>query len=594
MTLQCESDNQYFIDAKNYAQGMIDGNIIANKKRRQSAERFFRDLENPKWDFRSDQFDFVIDLMEHTIVHQQGEALDGTPLRGEPLVLTAWQKFCIVNILGFFNAGTQLRRIHEVLIMVPRKQGKTAFAAAFGWALSVLEAASGSKLYIVANSLKQTMEAFSFIEYNISRLGDASFRVRDNNSEHSISKQFDNGDSLYIQALASDEKRLDSLNCNLLILDELHAFKSAKRYKLMKDATKAYRNKLLIGISTAGDIPNGFLAQRVKYAAKVLDQTIVADDYFFFIAEADEDENGDIPDFTNPKVLAQANPSAGITVAMEDLLTDAEMAQNDPQTRLEFFNKTLNVFTASQRAYFDIEDFKQSDAKYDWSLAELAKLPIKWYGGADLSKLHDLTAAALFGSYGDVDIIITHAFFPRIAAHEKANQDGIPLFGWADDGWLTMSNTNTVLYDDIVKWFVEMRTLGFTIKKVGFDKKFGREFFLKMRKSHFKIVDQPQYYYKKSEGFRRIEVKAKNRELYYLHSDAYEYCVGNVQAIDQVDDMIKYDKIDGQSGNQRIDLFDASVFAAVQRLEDLTKAQNADAWLHAGEGNPRKEVKNYE
>ncbi|WP_407894672.1 terminase large subunit [Lacticaseibacillus sp. N501-2] len=584
-----------FETATAYARGVIDGSIPANRLRVQAGQRFLDDLKRTdEFDIRAEDANFVIDLIENVFVHQQGEDLEGRPMRGRPLLLTDWQKFCIVNMLCFYRKGTDLRRFHEVLIMIPRKQGKTTFAAALGFALSLLEARSGSKLYVLANSLKQTMESFSLLKFNIDRFHDSTYQIRDNNSEHSITKDFGEDGSIYIQALASDEKRLDSLNANLLILDELHAFKSAKKYILMKNAQKAYRNKLLIGISTAGDVPNGFLAQRVEYAKKVLSGSIKDDEYFFFICQADQNEEGDVDDFTSDEVLIKSNPSVGVSVSLDDLKRDAEMAQNDPQTRLEFFNKTLNVFTASQRAYFDIEDFKQSDAKYDWSLAELAKLPIKWYGGADLSKLHDLTAAALFGSYGDVDIIITHAFFPRIAAHEKANQDGIPLFGWADDGWLTMSNTNTVLYDDIVKWFVEMRTLGFTIKKVGFDKKFGREFFIKMRKSHFKIVDQPQYYYKKSEGFRRIEVKAKNRELYYLHSDAYEYCVGNVQAIEQVDDMIKYDKIDGQSGNQRIDLFDASVFAAVQRLEDLTKAQNADAWLHAGEGNPRKEVKNYE
>lgn len=34
----------------------------------------------------------------------------------------------------------------------------------------------------------------------------------------------------------------------------------------------------------------------------------------------------------------------------------------------------------------------------------------------------------------DVDIIISHAWFPVVAAHQKADEDGIPLFGWKDDG----------------------------------------------------------------------------------------------------------------------------------------------------------------
>ncbi|MCH4171920.1 MAG: terminase large subunit [Lactobacillus sp.] len=573
-------DKNNFKIALDYAQGVIDGSIVANEDRILAAKRFLRDLKNKDYDFDSADADFVIELIEHTVVHQQGEALDGTPLRGEPFILLDWQKFVIVNLLGFFWKDTALRRFHEALILIPRKNGKTSFAAALGFALSLLEAPSGSKLYILANSLKQTMEAFGFLQFNIDRFHDGSFRIRDNNAEHSITKDFGRDGSIYIQALASDEKRLDSLNCNLLILDELHTFRSAKKYTLMKNAQKAYRNKLLIGISTAGDIPNGFLAQRLQYAEKVLKRTIKDEEYFFFISKADQDKKGNVPDYTSDRILEEANPSIGVSVSLEDLKRDAELAQNDPQTRLEFFNKTLNVFTASNRAYFDIGEFRASDDKYNWSLEDLAKLNIKWYGGADLSKLHDLTAAALYGRYKDVDVCITHAFFPLVNAHKKANEDGIPLFGWEDDGWLTMSNTATVLYDDIVNWFIEMRKAGFNVKKVGFDKKFGREFFLKMKKNHFKIVDQPQYFYKKSEGFRRIEMQTKNKNFYYLHSEAYEYCVSNVRAIEKTDDMIQFEKIDGDGGHQRIDLFDASVFGAVQMLDDIKLEDNVSKWLN--------------
>ena len=94
-----------------------------------------------------------------------------------------------------------------------------------------------------------------------------------------------------------------------------------------------------------------------------------------------------------------ANPSCGVSVSLEDLIRDAELAMNDPQTRGEFLNKTLNVFTNSLKSYFDTNEFRYSDQLYNWSLEELAKLKIDWYGGADLSKLHDLTAAALYGRY---------------------------------------------------------------------------------------------------------------------------------------------------------------------------------------------------
>lgn len=579
----------YFKTALRYAEDIASGKVLANIDRVLACKRFLSDLERDDLDFWQEDFVFIIDWIQGMTHHVKGEDIDGKSLIGTPLILTDWQIFCIVNLFGFFLKGTSIRRYNEALIFLPRKQGKTSFSAALAEAKSILDRTSGAITYIVANSVKQTMESFSFLRDNMKILKPdlkKKLRIRDNNQEHSISADFGDG-TIEMYAIANQEDRLDSLNCNCLILDELHSWKraGAKKYTLMKNAMKAYRNKLLIGISTAGDIPDGFLANRLKTLHKVLNGTIqdpAYDSYFIFVCKADQNEDGDIVDkdgnvtsITNPDVLQMCTPSIGVTVTLQDLMNDAAQAETEPQLRSEFLNKTLNIFTNALRAYFNINEFISSDSKYDWTLQQLAALPIRWYGGADLSKMHDLTAAALYGEYKGVEICITHAFFPVVAAHLKAEQDGIPLFWWKDEGWLTMSNTPTVLYDDIVNWFISMRAMGFKIKSIGFDKKFGREFFAKMKKSRFKIVDQPQYFHVKSEGFRHIEFKVKNKQFYYVHSGAYEYCVQNVRAVEKTDDMIQYEKLEE---DKRIDLFDASVFACCQMLKDTEKPNN-EGWF---------------
>lgn len=577
-------NHKNYKEVMQYVESVLDGSKPACEEEKLACERFKRDLEDCRYELKPKDAEFVIQIIEKTFVHDQGEKLDGTPLRGEPFLLESFQKFITYSILGFFHKGTKLRKYKEAFIFIPRKNGKTRFIAALSWALSLLERKSGSSLYIVAASLKQSLQSFKFIHFNLKQMGEAeNFRILNNNHGHFIEGDLGDG-SIHIEALAANPDRQDSLNSNIQILDELHAYRSAKQYNVIKESGKAYSNKLTIGITTAGDNMNSFCYKRLKYCQKILKQTVKDEAYFVFITKADENKDGEV-DYTDPIQHEKANPNYRVTIRPEDIMNDAMQAQNDPQQRKDFLAKSLNIYTSATKAYFNVDEFRASDREYKWTLEELAKLPIDWYGGADLSKLHDLTAGALYGQYKNIDITVTHAFFPITAAYKKSEEDNIPLFGWKDDGWLTMTNSAVVNHQVIVKWFKEMKSKGFKIKQVGFDRKFGREFFLEMKKAGFKIEDTPQLYYLKSEGFRRIEAKAKDKKFYYLHSDAYEYCLENVKAVERTDDAVKYEKV---MPTQRIDIFDASVFAAMQMLKNLNKAEAADKWLNLGSSKEKK------
>ena len=552
---------------------------------RAACRRFLLDLEDPRWDFDAELPEFLILSIETLFVHQQGEDLDALPLRNRPFRLQPWQLFVCYNVGGFFLPGTRIRRFQEAFLMLARKNGKTPFATALIWALGLWYADSGSKIKTVAGSLQQNMEGFGFLRYNLHRLGLTmredpihGFRELDSSLGHSYSGRVGEVGSIDFQALAYKPDIFDAFNANLIHLDELELYRNAVPYSRLKDATIAYSNRLILATTTAGDDGTGFCAQRVAYCSKVVRGQIRgadADRIFVFIARAPQNDRGEV-EYLDPLVQRMANPSWGVTVRPEEIMAAALQAQNDPQTRKEFLSRRLNVFVASLRAYFDLDVFRASDRSYSWTLAELQKLPIRWYGGSDLARLHDLTAACLAGEYKDALILIPHAWFPITAAAEKADRDQIPLFGWKDDGWLDMSNDRSTNLAEPVKWYRSMRDQGFRIVQVGHDRKFAPEYVDLMKKAGFRVQDQPQLHYLKSQGFRHIEKKALNGQLYYLHAEPFEYCAGNIFAVEKEDDVVVYDKLDP---TLRIDIFDAAVFAATRMLIHSGRASDVDRWL---------------
>lgn len=482
--------------------------------------------------------------------------------------------------------------------MLSRKNGKTPFATAIIWVLGLWYSASASKIKTVAGSLKQNMEGFGFLSYNLHRLGLTvnedprhGLRVLDSSLGHSFSGPIWKG-HISFEALAYKPDIFDAFNANLIHLDELELYRDAVPYGRLRDATKAYANKLIIATTTAGDNGQGFCALRMNYCSRIVRGEITGEDAdrtFVFIARADPDpETGEV-DYLSERAHRQANPSWLVTIRPGDMMASALQAKNDPQMRKEFLTRSLNVFVNSFKAWFDLDAFRRSNAHYHWTQAQLAKIVRSWYGGADLSVLHDLTAAAIVGEIPaaqaatpdwtppeDVLVIIPHCWFPLAAAAEKADQDNIPLFGWKDDGWLDMPNCDALNPAEPVKQFKRWRSEGFAIRQVGHDRKFARAYCRAMEAEGFKIVDQPQLHVIKSEGFRYIEHKATIGCLYYLGAEPYEYCVGNIRAVEDYDGAVKYQKI---FEHTRIDVFDASVFATCRMLIASDKSAGFRRWI---------------
>ena len=114
--------------AIDYAKNVCAGKIIAGHEVILACARFLKDLERDDLTLRSKDPDFLIGIIERLMVHQQGETIDGEPLKNKPLLLQDWQIFICYNLVGFYWKGTKKRRFNEAFIFIPRKNGKTPTA----------------------------------------------------------------------------------------------------------------------------------------------------------------------------------------------------------------------------------------------------------------------------------------------------------------------------------------------------------------------------------------------------------------------------------------------------------------------------------
>ena len=66
---------KYAADVRGYVQNVIDGKIVANRERVKACRRFAEMTENPEYEVRTKDADFVIGIIEATFKHRQGQSL---------------------------------------------------------------------------------------------------------------------------------------------------------------------------------------------------------------------------------------------------------------------------------------------------------------------------------------------------------------------------------------------------------------------------------------------------------------------------------------------------------------------------------------
>ncbi len=203
---------------------------------------------------------------------------------------------------------------HELVVLLPRGQGKTTLMAAIG--LHHLLTVEGAAVYCAASSREQARILFEAAARFARELEHPNIVVRHLELRYCPDPDEPKVFTRHLRVLAADAPRLHGLTPSLAVVDELHAHASDDVYLALKTAQLKRPGSRLIVISTAGagtDTPLGRLRARALALPHVSRRGAVTDACGpeLRMLEWAVPEDADVDD---ARVVKKANPASWITV----------------------------------------------------------------------------------------------------------------------------------------------------------------------------------------------------------------------------------------------------------------------------------------
>lgn len=344
------ADSYPNVDAANkWARSVISGKIPACKWVKLACQRHLDDLKKAK--SRDFPYKFEPKFAEKKILfiellpHTKGE----WALKRLKIKLEDWQKFGIAVTFGWIRKKDGYRRFRESYWEVPRKNGKSAIAAGVALNMFANDGEFGSEVYSGATTEKQAWEVFKPARLMVNRSPDlieaAGILVNAGSLEIPT-------DGSLFEPLIGDPPDGQSPHC--AIVDEFHEHADSRLYDTMQTGMGARRQPLIFTITTAGfNIEGPCYDLRIR-VQEMLEGTVPDDELFGWIWTIDE---GD--DWTDPKVLAKANPNYDVSVYEDYLISQQRRATQSAAKQNTFKTKHLNVWVSAKSAFFNMEHWNK-------------------------------------------------------------------------------------------------------------------------------------------------------------------------------------------------------------------------------------------
>ncbi len=429
-----------------YAKDVKEGREVCGRWIKLAVDRFYRLLDDDRYDFREEKADKVIDFFS-MLRHFTGKHA------GKKFVLQPWQQFIIASIYGFYVKETGKRLVNYVFIEMARKNGKTAFAAGICLYHLIADGESDAEVDLAANSKDQAKIAFKFCKQfsmSLDKNGKYLRPYRDKILYDRMVSQ--------LQVFSADDTKLDGFNASMYLIDEYHAAKSSALRDVLQSSQAMRENPLEMIITTAGFDKLSPCYEYRTMCTEVLGGVKDDDSLFAAIYELDE---GD--DWKDNKVWKKSSPNYKVTVQSDFLSRQVTKAQNSPSEANGIKTKSFNMWCDAEKVWIPdhyllesckplkMEDFKNREC----------------YAGVDLSSTSDLTCAAFLFPVEDKFFYIVKYYLPEAALTEKRFRE---LYGeWRRGKMITITPGNVTDYDYILNDIVDASKIA-RIQNIGYDK----------------------------------------------------------------------------------------------------------------------------
>jgi phage terminase large subunit-like protein len=425
--------------ARDYCEGVQSGEIVCNENIVLAVQRHELDLLRDDLTWNKEAVAKVFKFFSYLYVDKRVQ------FRLQP-----FQAFIILALFGLYYKGTNIRKYLYAFLFIGRKNGKTTFSAALQLYFMLGDGVTFPSSVLVAGSQNQANDtSFRALKEMIKCSPALGSRLEAMQSNRIIFR--DRSRYGWCKTVPAIEDRLEGLNPTSCILDELHTYKDAQKFNVIKNALGTKENPMLFLISTAGYGKNSFCAQLVETGRNVLRGISTDDRFFYLLYELEEGDN-----INDESLWMKANPGLGTILDYRTFKDQFNTNKSIPTLLDDFITKRFNLFLEEQSEWIPSNVVIPTLKRYKEDEFYQIVKDLPCYVGVDLSETRDLTSIVCLWVGNDCFYIRTYFFFVR-NENNSLRKGGVNLNEWIKNKYVIECSTPTIDYELVKQTIFEIK-----------------------------------------------------------------------------------------------------------------------------------------